>query len=105
MEEPLIAVLLPPPRGEGVFQPKYLTQRRKGAKNDQKHIGFEQNLLRLATILRLELSLPFKGRVGVGMGYKLAPEHPHPPPLLPLEGRDGMAEDHHYLANPPRFCL
>jgi dihydrolipoamide dehydrogenase len=44
-----------------------------------------------ATVLKIEgsigdraTSLPFKGRVGVGMG--LASAMPHPPPILPLEG-------------------
>jgi hypothetical protein len=33
-----------------------------------------------------QLSLPFKGRAGVGMGKSDAGYAPHPPPVLPLEG-------------------
>jgi hypothetical protein len=32
------------------------------------------------------ISLPFKGRVGVGMGLANCYHIPHPPPDLPLEG-------------------
>jgi hypothetical protein len=37
-----------------------------------------------------KLPLPFKGRVGVGVGIFKDAANPHPPPVLPLkgEGRD-----------------